>query len=172
MINTKSYLERNVSLHRSGYLYHKIIPSRKNQKLPAVVSHHHLSGLVHCPQPETCVSLPFVKLHQRLHDLIDVPFEDGFCSNQELHKHVSWDTMHPAYKSPNCTQSRLDLLEEFWSASPSTIAALDRAFCLCYPFGSPLKTLLKFVCTPADLGCPLERQVASCPCQPCRHCLH
>ena len=85
----KSCLERNVSLHRSGYLYQKIIPSRENKKLPDAVSHRRYSGHVHCPQPETCVPLPFVKLQKRLHDFIDVPSEGGFYSNPELHKHVS-----------------------------------------------------------------------------------
>ena len=165
-------LERDVSLHRSGYLYHKIIPSRKARSSQLWFHTIAIWVLFICPQFENLRFSALCETSARFHDFTDAQFEGGFCSNREPHKHASWDTMHPACKSQIVPKADCISLKSFGSASLSTIVAPDRAFCLCYLSGPLLKTLYETCLHQVGLCCPLARLAFSSPCPPCLRCLH
>ena len=167
----QSCLERNASLQRSGYLYHKIILSRKNLKLPAAVSHHRYLRHVHCPQLEISVWLLSVKLRGPLSILIDAPTAAVLCNIQELRRHVSWGKSHLACTIPNCSQNKLDLPGVFWSACPSAIEGLGHASCLCCPSGLLWMSLFGTCSHLSGLCCLMVPQAISCPCPLCLRCL-
>ena len=113
----QSYPERNVSLHRSGCLTHKIIPRRKSHAPQTVVSHRQIDRLGHCPQPEVYAWFHSMKQSPLQLFVTDVPSGDELCNIPGPRKHAVWGTWILACMCPNCNRSKLAHLAACASAS-------------------------------------------------------